>query len=169
MQDCVGKLVFDFIFIQKLLDSLLEQRNFQNLIHARTLIRVQAQELIHQALQFVGIDWRQGLVGSLLNLLLQQLLVVVVDCERRLFATHFIKNHAQTPNVGLVVVGLSVHYFRGEVKVSAGETLQEVIGVGEEGRNAEVPQLHDVHRGDEDVRALDVSVDDLPVVHVFQG
>ncbi len=92
----------------------------------------------------------------------------VLALERLVAGQHLVEHHAQREEVGPVVHLLALDLLRRHVVGRAEElTLLGEVRAVEPG-DAEVRDLHPVVRGDEDVRRLDVAVDDPVRMRVVQ-
>ena len=87
--------------------------------------------------------------------------------EGRAQRTHFVEQHAERPDVRFEVVRLTLNDLGREVVRCADYSLCLGARVRENASDAEVPELDDVTLCEEDILALEISVQHLAVVAVL--
>jgi len=93
----------------------------------------------------------------------------VAALEWQTQAAQLIQNDAEAPNVDLLRVGLVLDDLGREVVGRADLRLEILIRDRKHARDPEVAQLYEALLGEEDVRWLDVAVDDLVLMQVEHG
>lgn len=89
--------------------------------------------------------------------------------EGRLESAHLVEQNACRPNVGLKAVAFLLDYLRGQVVGRSHDCLGPRASVREDARNSEISELEDPALGKEDILRLEISVEDLLVMAVFES
>ena len=80
---------------------------------------------------------------------------------------HLIEDTPETPDVRLLIVALLLTYLWGEIVGSAYGCLGAVISVLQHSSNTEVTYLNLIGLCHEDVLRLQIAMEDLPIMYVF--
>ena len=177
LNNVLGELVLGVLGdASVLLDSLEE--------HAEALLDVGHLEDVSDGGALVGVDDEDELdnVAELLAILLGQRGELAVEDLRHealhvgrgegaLEGEDFVQEDAEGPHVSLLVVALVVPELGGEVVGGAAEGVGNDAGDGVVVlvAEAEVAELDEAGRGEEDVRALDIAVEHFVAVDVVEG
>ena len=167
MKHCMTEFLAECPVRQKHADPFLDQRVLQNVSHGRSLRHVSLQQLGQQLAERLAEPRGQRLVLATDDLERQG--VDHLGLEGRLQCAHLVEEHAQGPHIGLEAVREAFYYLGREVVWRANHGLGHVYRVAQDVGNAEVAQFDKTLLGQEDVLRLDVSVQDLSVVHVFHA
>ena len=132
--------------------SLAEELLFEDLTHARALLRVLDEHVGKQVLQVLAVGARDGGVAAAQDLEHQALHGVGV--ERVPQRHHLVQYAAKGPNVGFLVVGLFLAYLRTQVVWGTDGSLGAVVCVLQHPCNAKVSNLDLVVLGHEDILGL---------------
>ena len=151
---------------------LAHQRIRQYLIGGRSFLGVYFEQRGDDSGEIVGVHCRNALEHAGADLFVEAL--KVSGNKGRSQCGHLVANASQGPHIAFWAVGLVFPYLRTGVVRSACLGLRHVLL--EHLGDVEVAQLVDVVGSDEDVRALEVAVQDLPLVqrleaegHMHQG
>ena len=93
----------------------------------------------------------------------------VLSIKRRCQSTHLVQEHTDAPNVSFEVVCVALHDLWTQVVWSAYNCRSHLCRWLENSGYTEISKFHDAALHQEDILRFDISVQDLPVMAVFQS
>lgn len=144
---------------------LAHQRTRQYLIGGRSLLGVYLEQRRDDSGKIVGVYCRNALKHARADLFVETL--KVSGNKGRSKCSHLVANASQRPHIAFWTVGLVLPYLRTGIVGSPCLGLRHVLL--EHFGHVEVAQLVDVIGSDEDVGALEVAVQDLPLVQRLEA
>ena len=166
VQKGVGKLLFEILFVQELLDSRVNHRILKNLVDVWPFRSVQVQQggdEVPRLLAEMGRDIRIFTLEDLFGELMERLRV-----EWWMKGAHFEEQNAEGPNVGLEAIWLILNDLRCEVVRRTNDRLCLRLGVTQDSCDTEISELDHVALRQENVLRLQVSVQYLAIMDVLE-
>lgn len=165
MKNGVRKLLFEAVLVQELFDPPRDYRLLQDLVNIRPAMNIHGKHLRHQGLELPTKMCRERRIFPANNFQSQK--VKVHPLEGRLQGAQLIQHHPERPDITLERVGTALYNLWGQVVRGAHHAFGHFYSVFQHACYAEVSQFDDVRFRQEHILALDVTMQDLPIVHVL--